>query len=216
MIRAEPGLQFVAAMANDKVLALFQAAMNSLDFNEIAWSATEPRTVIAAADAVMCASGTAALETMLVNRPMVVTYRISPATYYLAKYLRLDQAAAFSPAQYPGRGKAGTGTDPAESTGENLARETQHGWRRTCQDSLHGAVPRLHRTLRCDASNRQPMPSAACWNHDRLTAGVDEAGRGPLAGPGVVAAVILDPGRAIAGLDDSKKTQRETARGTVP
>ena len=35
-------------------------------------------------------------------------------------------------------------------------------------------------------------------------AGVDEAGRGPLAGPVVVAAVILDPARPIAGLDDSK------------
>jgi ribonuclease HII len=36
-------------------------------------------------------------------------------------------------------------------------------------------------------------------------AGVDEAGRGPLAGPVVVAAVILDPRRPIAGLGDSKK-----------
>ncbi len=36
-------------------------------------------------------------------------------------------------------------------------------------------------------------------------AGVDEAGRGPLAGPGVAAAVILDPGRPIQGLADSKK-----------
>jgi ribonuclease HII len=35
-------------------------------------------------------------------------------------------------------------------------------------------------------------------------AGVDEAGRGPLAGPLVVAAVILDPARPIAGIDDSK------------
>ncbi len=37
-----------------------------------------------------------------------------------------------------------------------------------------------------------------------LTAGVDEAGRGPLAGPVVVAAVILDPLRRINGLADSK------------
>lgn len=36
-------------------------------------------------------------------------------------------------------------------------------------------------------------------------AGVDEAGRGPLAGPVVAAAVILDPKRPIDGLDDSKK-----------
>jgi ribonuclease HII len=38
-----------------------------------------------------------------------------------------------------------------------------------------------------------------------LTAGVDEAGRGPLAGPVVAAAVILDPNRPIVGLTDSKK-----------
>lgn len=38
-----------------------------------------------------------------------------------------------------------------------------------------------------------------------LVCGIDEAGRGPLAGPVVAAAVILDPARPIAGLDDSKK-----------
>ncbi len=38
-----------------------------------------------------------------------------------------------------------------------------------------------------------------------LTAGVDEAGRGPLAGPVVAAAVILDELKPIAGLNDSKK-----------
>ena len=38
-----------------------------------------------------------------------------------------------------------------------------------------------------------------------LVAGVDEAGRGPLAGPVFAAAVILDPSRPIAGLRDSKQ-----------
>lgn len=38
-----------------------------------------------------------------------------------------------------------------------------------------------------------------------LIAGVDEVGRGPLAGPVIAAAVILDPARPIAGLADSKK-----------
>ena len=38
-----------------------------------------------------------------------------------------------------------------------------------------------------------------------MIAGVDEVGRGPLVGPVVAAAVILDPDRRIHGLDDSKK-----------
>ena len=40
-------------------------------------------------------------------------------------------------------------------------------------------------------------------------AGVDEAGRGPLAGPVVAAAVVLDPERIPRGLNDSKKLDRE-------
>ncbi len=42
-------------------------------------------------------------------------------------------------------------------------------------------------------------------NDDDRICGVDEAGRGPLAGPVFAAAVILDPSRPIAGLRDSKK-----------
>lgn len=45
---------------------------------------------------------------------------------------------------------------------------------------------------------------------DLIIAGVDEAGRGPLAGPVVVAAVILDPSRPIRGLDDSKQLAEAT------
>ena len=43
----------------------------------------------------------------------------------------------------------------------------------------------------------------------RVIAGVDEAGRGPLAGPVVVSAVILDPDNIPAGLNDSKKLSEE-------
>jgi ribonuclease HII len=41
-------------------------------------------------------------------------------------------------------------------------------------------------------------------DHDGYIAGIDEVGRGPLAGPVIAAAVILDPARPIAGLADSK------------
>jgi ribonuclease HII len=49
-----------------------------------------------------------------------------------------------------------------------------------------------------------------------LVAGVDEAGRGPLAGPVVVAAVILDPARPIDGLDDSKKLSEKRREALFP
>lgn len=51
---------------------------------------------------------------------------------------------------------------------------------------------------------------------DALVAGVDEAGRGPLAGPVVVAAVILDPARPIRGLDDSKQLSAERREQLEP
>lgn len=47
--------------------------------------------------------------------------------------------------------------------------------------------------------------AALAWDAPGLVAGVDEAGRGPLAGPVVAAAVILDARNPIAGLADSKK-----------
>lgn len=53
--------------------------------------------------------------------------------------------------------------------------------------------------------------------HSRIV-GVDEAGRGPLAGPLVVAAVILDPAQPIAGLADSKQLsarRREALFGLI-
>ena len=57
-----------------------------------------------------------------------------------------------------------------------------------------------------------PEQASLPWHPPGLVAGVDEAGRGPLAGPVVAAAVILDDLHPIAGLADSKKlsaTRRE-------
>lgn len=52
--------------------------------------------------------------------------------------------------------------------------------------------------------------AALLWDPPGLVVGVDEAGRGPLAGPVVAAAVILDDLNPIVGLNDSKKlTERK-------
>lgn len=49
----------------------------------------------------------------------------------------------------------------------------------------------------------------ACYQHEWIEAGCDEAGRGPLAGPVTAAAVILPPGWNHPLLNDSKKMSRE-------
>ncbi len=53
-------------------------------------------------------------------------------------------------------------------------------------------------------------------NESLLICGVDEAGRGPLAGPVSAAAVILDPLRPIAGLADSKKLSEKKRDALAP
>ena len=61
--------------------------------------------------------------------------------------------------------------------------------------------------MRSKKSLPPPLLEQDClpWHPPGLVAGVDEAGRGPLAGPVVAAAVILDDMKPIAGLNDSKK-----------
>ncbi len=60
-----------------------------------------------------------------------------------------------------------------------------------------------------------PTGSPACETR-AWTAGVDEAGRGPLAGPVVAAAVILDPRHPIEGLADSKKLSERARERLAP
>lgn len=56
----------------------------------------QAQAAMAAADVVLLASGTATLEAMLINRPMVVAYRFAPLTYGLLKALRLVRVEHFA------------------------------------------------------------------------------------------------------------------------
>ena len=72
------------------------------------------------------------------------------------------------------------------------------------------------------AANTRPSPQCSSPQGEQahakniFVAGVDEAGRGPLAGPLAVAAVILDPARPITGLDDSKKLSAKKREALYP
>jgi ribonuclease HII len=68
-----------------------------------------------------------------------------------------------------------------------------------------GAAPRASAEGGAGAKAGVAQASFPLVFDTRLVCGVDEAGRGPLAGPVVAAAVILDPARPIDGLRDSKQ-----------
>lgn len=83
----QPTLQFVIPFVNNETRLLFEAAIK----RHQAWNLPltrfhgHSRDVMAAADVVLLASGTATLEAMLLRRMMVVTYRVSRISYWLMR-----------------------------------------------------------------------------------------------------------------------------------
>jgi ribonuclease HII len=67
-------------------------------------------------------------------------------------------------------------------------------------------VAKTQSAVRATKKEEPKMDNLSLFDYENeLICGVDEAGRGPLAGPVTAAAVILDPNRPILGLRDSKK-----------
>lgn len=85
--RVVPDLQFVLPVAGETLWPLCRSHLGRAEFAalDITPVDAQARTALCAADAVLLASGTAALECMLVQRPMVVAYRMHPLSYALVK-----------------------------------------------------------------------------------------------------------------------------------
>jgi lipid-A-disaccharide synthase len=83
-----PELKFVVPLANDGCRSLFEKAVRRCT-RELPLTLIDGRSLeaMAAADAVLLASGTATLECLLLKRPMVVAYRLSPLSYRIARAL---------------------------------------------------------------------------------------------------------------------------------
>jgi lipid-A-disaccharide synthase len=92
-----PELRFVAPMASQDARVAFERSLAehapSVHVHVVDGRAQE---ALAAADAVLVASGTATLETALIKRPMVVAYRVAPLTSWLLREMKLMKAEFFA------------------------------------------------------------------------------------------------------------------------
>jgi lipid-A-disaccharide synthase len=153
LARERPDLKVAVALASDATAELFRAATAGMDLRGAALIPLRSREVMAAADVVLTASGTASLEALLTKRPMVVAYKMVPLTYWLVRRLGVAKLRNFSlPNLLAGRtlvpefvqqqvrpellGPAVLGA----LDGSGLA----PGW--------YDAFADIHRQLRCDAS----------------------------------------------------------------
>ena len=91
--RHVPGLQCLVPCATPVIRACMEE-MAAYSGAGVQLLDGESHLAMQAADVVLTASGTATLEAMLVNRPMVVAYRLAPLTHWLAR--RLVEVAYFS------------------------------------------------------------------------------------------------------------------------
>lgn len=86
---------FIAPMATARVREVFAGQVAAAGA-QVQLLDGQSRLALAAADAVLVASGTATLETLLTRRPMVVAYRLAPLTAFLAQRLGLVKVQHFS------------------------------------------------------------------------------------------------------------------------
>ena len=92
-----PDIRFVSPMASTRVRQAFERKISEVpNAPEIRRFDGHAHQVLAAADAVIVASGTASLETLLSRRPMVVAYRFNAITAFVVRALGMVKVQHFS------------------------------------------------------------------------------------------------------------------------
>lgn len=148
-----PGAGFLVPAATEKVGEYFRTILNGYPGLDCRVLSGQSQSVMAAADVVVCASGTAALEVMLINRPMVVCYRVSGMTYRFMKWFRMLKTRFFSLPNILAADLLVPELLQHEVTGQRIADEVVRWLEQPALVSdLKMHFDRLHRVLRIDAA----------------------------------------------------------------
>ena len=84
-----PDINFLMPAATELIADYFKSILRGYPGLNCRVYSGRSKDVMAAADVVICASGTTTLEVMLINRPMVVCYRTSGVTYRLVTWFKM-------------------------------------------------------------------------------------------------------------------------------
>jgi lipid-A-disaccharide synthase len=151
-----PGLAFVAALAGDRTRDAFESALGRHSPG-VAVTIVQGRTqaALTAADAVLVASGTATLETLLCKRPMVVAYRLGALTAFLLRRLGLLKAPFFAQPNLLAGRRVVPELAQDDVAPENLGREIER-WldEPDAAAELATLFTAIHRQLQQGASDR--------------------------------------------------------------
>lgn len=91
-----PELEIAVALSSDAMGDVLRTETTGMDLAGAKLYSQRARDVMAAADVVLTASGTASLEALLIKRPMVVAYRMVPLSYWLVRRLGVAKLPHFS------------------------------------------------------------------------------------------------------------------------
>lgn len=150
---ALPDLHFLIPAANTLCRNRITAHLQSQPLPNVRILDGQAQAAMIAADAVLLASGTAALEAMLCKRPMVVAYRISAITYALVKALGLIKIERFSLPNVLSGEDLVPELIQDRCTPEAISRELQNLLDGSDNSALIGHFERLHTDLRRNAGD---------------------------------------------------------------
>lgn len=88
ILAARPGIRFVTPVATPKLRPMIEQQLRDAGVEaQFTLLDGDAKLAMSAADVVLQASGTAVLEAALLRKPIVATYRVSPVTFWIAKWL---------------------------------------------------------------------------------------------------------------------------------
>jgi len=153
LAKQHPDATFLVPAATPGIVEYFETELRKYPTVKCRVFANRGKAIMAAADVVVCASGTATLEVMLINRPMVVCYRLAGSTYALAKWFRLVKSRFFALPNILASEPLVPELLQQEVTGERIAKEVCQ-WLDDSEsrDALTKRFNQLHHELKTDAA----------------------------------------------------------------